>query len=792
MESAGLGLLLRSSLRFLRAAPGSTLSVFAGVAIGVLSITGVHLLGESVGLTLESMRPPHLAGITHVFSRQDMTVGDYAELRAQWRRGEHADIEAMVPLREGQLATGERITGVDWVAALDANLPLVNGMWPQESPADGAHGAPVIVEGHWPQPTFTLAGINLRVAGRIPGTEDQPRALHTDIGTAVELLGDDNRLDAVLVRYRSIAATTGAVLEAIMPGISAGLPTADLPRLDGWQVHAVDSEAPAQGLARAVLFNLGALGSLSLLVSLLLMYQTAVIWLRRQKTILRALHELGVDHQLLGMSFVLSLLVLGLPATALGIYAGEMLSHLLLSFAQVDDFPVTLPEPGIAVLLKATLAGAGVCIVGGGLAWWRERREPPSTSRTMYVSGGVLLMLAVLGLVWPAAGLTGVFFSILCIAGLSAFSVAPLLRRWRRVANQTRGPLWMRLGIREVTWYPEDLAVACAALALAVAVSIGVGVMVDSFRREFLTLLEQRLVDDLYVTLDDGVDGVQRAAAIREWPGVGYVSLSGQRTGRVEGLPVIVSYTEFTSRETARYGYTEPLRADEGLINETLARKLGREVGDILSFGEHRLRIVGIFKGYGDPGLRLLVDNVTAHRLFSAGLVFDRLGIRTLQVQQIRSRLETLGGSRISSSRAMRREALLTFDRTFATTDALTWLALLVACGALFNALTGFRLNQQATGRLLDTLGVGPAWNLLTSLVRAAVIGAVAIGIALPLGLWLGWVLCAYVNPRAFGWTIGYSPSMAPLLLPVTLAAVATLGGGLAGAVVRPPWRRAS
>ena len=107
----------------------------------------------------------------------------------------------------------------------------------------------------------------------------------------------------------------------------------------------------------------------------------------------------------------------------------------------------------------------------------------------------------------------------------------------------------------------------------------------------------------------------------------------------------------------------------------------------------------------------------------------------------------------------------------------------------MFNALTGFRLSQQTTGRLLDTQGVSFGWNLRTSMVRAGMLGLIAAGIALPLGLWLGWVLCEYVNPRAFGWTIGYSPTAQPLLPPLLLAGLATIAAGFAGAVVRPPFR---
>ncbi len=797
MNIAGLRLLLRSSLRFLRSAPGSTLSVFCGVAIGVLSITGVHLLGESVGQAFDGMRPPHLGEITHVLTRSDLTTNDYAQLRARWRLGELSSIDAMIPLREGVLKDGVRMVGIDWIAALEARLPVVMLFGGINGSSRNAGDDPVIVEGEWPEEVIRIDDVQLRVVHRLPGRVDQPRTFYVDMGTAARLLGDDKRLDAVLVRHRSVAASGAEFLESVMPGISAGLPVAPAPEVDGWQVHAVDGEAPGQGLAKAVLFNLGALGSLSLLVSLLLMYQTAVIWLRRQKVILAALHDLGVDRWLLGVSFVAALLLLGVPATALGVFAGDGLASLLLASALGDNMSVIMPQPGAAVILKAAIAGAGVCVAGGGLAWWREWRQLPLPSAWVRLSVAVMVVIAVIGLAWPSAGLIGVFASILCICLLAGFSVTPLLRGWRSRANRMGGPVWLRMGVREVTWFPDDLSIACAALALAVAVSIGVGVMVDSFRREFSELLDSRLVNDVYLSISGGSGAQELAGTIGSWPETSRVTVSGQRASRLGGIPVLVGYTDFTAAESSRYGYSRSLAKGEALISETLARAANLRVGQTLQIDSESeleiagrvLSVVGLFKGYGELGFRIMVDTDTASTLFGSPLQFDRVSIDSRKSSVVLSRLEGLTGVRVSSGRTMRQDALETFDRTFAITDALTWLAMLVSSGAMFNALTGFRLSQQTTGRLLDTLGVDFGWNLRTSMVRAGMLGMIALGIALPLGLWLGWVLCEYVNPRAFGWSIGFSPSVQPLLLPVLLAGLATVAAGFAGAVVRPPFR---
>lgn len=112
-------------------------------------------------------------------------------------------------------------------------------------------------------------------------------------------------------------------------------------------------------------------------------------------------------------------------------------------------------------------------------------------------------------------------------------------------------------------------------------------------------------------------------------------------------------------------------------------------------------------------------------------------------------------------------------------TRALTLLALLVAGVGIYNALTALRLNQAPTRRLLEAQGVLPRELALVTLTRAGSVGAVAVIVALPLGLAMAWVLCHVINPRAFGWTIGLQLDAGGWLPPLILGLVATLVAGL-------------
>jgi putative ABC transport system permease protein len=786
-----LRLLVLGMLRFMRSAPGSTLSVFAGILIGIVSITGVHILGERIGSSMRDARPPWLDGVTHVVSRSGLNVADYMTLRQRWRAGEMPGVTGLAPVYEFVTPDGVRVVGTDWVAALEHSPSGPGSALGTLRSGGSSTGFPAVAIGFEDSvgSTLKLEGVSLSVIARHEA-DDGPRMVFVDIGTAYLISGrDPERLDAVFLSQESVWADLADVLEKLMPGISAGLPEPPQPVIPGFDVHPVQAELATEGLVRAVLFNLGALGSLSLLVALLLMYQTATVWLRRQQPVLRSLFEVGVSEWLLAAAFVTALLLLALPAILVGLVGGERLAASLQSVV-LGTGTGAFAFPGASVSAKGLVCGAGVAVIGGSIAWWREWPRPVRGGSMVRTTVILLGIAGVAGWVFDAAGLAGIFLSIFGVSLLVAFSAMPLLKRLRKQTDRLKGPLWARLGLREASWFPEDLGVACAALALAVAVSVGVGLMVESFRKEFAELLDARLATDLWITITDDQDALALQTRLTSLPGVGDVSLSGEIRTRIEGLPVLLGFTTFDTHRAMRYGHPVALAADEVLINETLAGMLAREVGDRVSDGTRGYRIAGIFKGYGEPGLRLLMNTSAVRGFTRMEPVFTRLSVDAEDPEKIRQAFEGTQGVDVAFTRDVRARSMAIFDRTFATSDALAWLALLIASGALLNALAGFRLNQQATGRLLDALGVGPSFNLGASLVRAVVVGATALLIALPLGVWLGYILCSEVNPRAFGWTLGFHPVLQPILLPTALALMAALLAGIVGGITRLPGAR--
>ncbi|MFM7121527.1 MAG: FtsX-like permease family protein, partial [Gammaproteobacteria bacterium] len=140
------------------------------------------------------------------------------------------------------------------------------------------------------------------------------------------------------------------------------------------------------------------------------------------------------------------------------------------------------------------------------------------------------------------------------------------------------------------------------------------------------------------------------------------------------------------------------------------------------------------------------------------------------------SRLDrAVAGLVIRAPDAVRARALDIFDQTFVLTRALTLLALLVAAVGVYNAVLALRLRAEPARRLLAAVGASRAETRGVGLVRALVVGGLAVLLALPLGGVMAWILCAVVNPRAFGWTIELGLAGRAWFEPLLLGLGATL-----------------
>lgn len=138
----------------------------------------------------------------------------------------------------------------------------------------------------------------------------------------------------------------------------------------------------------------------------------------------------------------------------------------------------------------------------------------------------------------------------------------------------------------------------------------------------------------------------------------------------------------------------------------------------------------------------------------------------------------------IRSNRELRQDVMVVFDRTFAITRALQFLAMIVAFIGILSALGLLQFERQREMGIIRALGLTnrEVWSL--AMFETFLMGIISGIMAIPTGYTLAVILVEIINQRSFGWSMKLIPDPAIFLLAVLIAIIAAL---LAG--VFPAWR---
>jgi putative ABC transport system permease protein len=132
-------------------------------------------------------------------------------------------------------------------------------------------------------------------------------------------------------------------------------------------------------------------------------------------------------------------------------------------------------------------------------------------------------------------------------------------------------------------------------------------------------------------------------------------------------------------------------------------------------------------------------------------------------------------GLGVVSNRALRENALRVFDRTFAVTQALRALAVIVAFVGVWSALMALQVERTRELATLSALGVTPGELLGLTLLETGLMGLTAGLIALPTGVILALILVEVINVRSFGWTMALQLAPRVFLQALAVSVVAAL-----------------
>jgi putative ABC transport system permease protein len=832
--------LVRSGLRFhLRRPMQLALSVL-GVALGVAVVAAMHLAIESARRGFDLSNEAVFGRVTHTLEAGPAGIDEtlYPRLRVNV-----PEVPA-APVVQGML----RFDGKHEAVTLLGVDPFAEAAFRSHSPGvGGGSGLSELLTrpgtvlasrttaarlGLAPGESFTVraAGreVSLHLLGHLPTANELEAAgleqvLVADIATAQEVLGRVGRVGRI---------------DLAVPGGGAEAETLDrirrlLPRGVRMEAGAARARVREQ-MTRAFYLNLKMLSALALVVGLFIIYNAMTFAVVQRRTLIGTLRAVGVSGREVLIMVLLEAACLGAAASAVGLPVGIALARRLVVLvtrsiddlyfhAAVRDFSVSLESLLLPVLLG--VLGSVLAALGPAL---EATRIPPRAAltashleqgarRAVPVLGGFGVCAALASCVLLAGGGRSLPAAFLALFALVAAAVAAtpaatigasrLLEKVVRVRASSVGAMAVR-GLRSGL---SRNAVAVAALMVALATTVGVAVMVASFRASLQDWLAVTLASDVYVALPGREAGTGLPPAVirgaASLPGVREVSLSrdvdvatqfgevwlkavSEGAARYRGLHLL-------GERSAEAVWRSLAREDSVLASEPFAWRHGLRPGDrVLVYsdaGPRALQVAAVFRDYSsDRGMLLM--GITAYRSLFRDRGVSALGLMLdpgTDTRQVTRALGALAGNgqelRIRSQAWIREASLEIFERTFAITRVLQWLATLVACVGVLSALMALVLERAREMAVLRAQGLtrGELWLMLQ--IQTASMGLIAGVLALPLGALMALVLVHVINRRAFGWGMEFHLPPEALVQTMLVALASALLAGL-----YPAWRMAA
>lgn len=167
--------------------------------------------------------------------------------------------------------------------------------------------------------------------------------------------------------------------------------------------------------------------------------------------------------------------------------------------------------------------------------------------------------------------------------------------------------------------------------------------------------------------------------------------------------------------------------------------------------------MLATYPDYGRPAGEILIHPSVLPEDFATGFQSLSVSPGNLDIEEVidgLKRVWQVDELTVRDNRAIEELATAIFDQTFLLTRAMTTLTLILAAIALLMMGWVFFSTRTWYFRLLVVWGLSVR-QASAQLIRLSVSLTAAITLlALPLGIWLTWVLVHRINPIAFGWSL--------------------------------------
>lgn len=593
----------------------------------------------------------------------------------------------------------------------------------------------------------------------------------------------------------------------------------------------------AGGMVKSLEFNLTALSGISLIVGTVLVATTLATSVIQRRSILALLRSLGATNLQIANAIFIEASAIGLLGGSLGVAAGAFGARFSLASARSTVAAVVqgLPESDIHIPWWA--------VVGGILLGWfvslcaailplREalrtppvqglRRERPSflTAAQWRSFGllliGLLVIAAALALAPPIGGLPyaalGSAFALL----MSVLVISsPALDAIARLSKISKGIFSIgavgRAAIAALSASRARAAWAAGAVGMAVALAIAIITMVGSFRETVFDYVNQTIRSDVWIRPRLASTGVQVGRLDPE-----IVKLAFEEFGPevVDPFHETVAYYKnqpvslcagvykviqraaglpFRDGRDPKLVFERSIESNSIMVNEPFANKFGIREGDSIELSVPgrllKLRVEAVFYDYSRSQGMVVIDRSDFLKIYPDDgpreiALFLKNGA---DAPAARDRFVNILNGRFDAdvllNKEIRAQALEAFDRTFAITKALEFVARIVAIVAVATVLSALVDERRHDFALLRALGGSKAQVTGMIVHEGFLLGLLSVTLGFLFGLLVGVVLVKIVNLQSFGWTMRFSPPWTAILSIVISVAVTC-----AAAALFPAW----
>lgn len=662
----------------------------------------------------------------------------------------------------------------------------------------------------------------MRVSGVLPPAALQDFAGVVDIATAqwmFDRLGKLSRINLRLAagtRPAEVAKSLAAILPPTVHVTTPGEATDDALRL-----------------TRAYRSNLTALALVALFTGGFFVYSTQSLAALRRRREFAVMHAIGVTRSEQLLLMLSGSVLVGVLGAGVGIVLGIIIARIGLNALGADlgagYFRGLAPGLDVRILEIAVFCFLGVAVaVAGALRPALDAARVPTasalkagdiTSGEIHSHGWTVMALAVLAVIAvlmpPIAGLPLPGFVAIALLLIGAVIAMPSVIRFV-LRHAPRAPgLPYEIAIAQIAGTARYATLSVSSILVSFSLMASMAIMVTSFRDSLDQWTQKVLPADLYVRVGYvGESAYIDEALVRSMSQLrGVQRVEFNRFSQVQlstARPPLTLIAQSLDREhpenalwmmQAAATVIDP-RAIPVWINEAAADLFGLRAGDEIKFALAGKPVVasirGIWRDYAHQNGAIVMDRDQYlqlsgdHAINTVWFWLDD-GVDTTPVgNAIRDLLPPGTEHDMRTPRELRQLSLAAFDRTFAITYLLEWVAVTIGLFGIAAGISAQVLARRGELGALRHLGFTRGQIAAMLAIEGSVLGVLGVIVGLLAGALVSLILIYVVNRQSFHWSMDLSAPVGllgglSLALIAAAALIAVVSGrqAMGGEVVR-------